>query len=58
MKQVFEDVLVCSHCGGPRNLIALPTDGLLVRKILEHLGLSTEPLPLAPARAPLETEPA
>jgi hypothetical protein len=57
MKRVFAiDVLVCPHCGGPRKLIALLTDGLVVRKILTHLGLSTEPPALAPARAPPEPE--
>ncbi|MCI0563428.1 MAG: hypothetical protein MN733_33550, partial [Nitrososphaera sp.] len=33
------DVLTCSWCGGKRKLIALITDGAVVRKILEHLGL-------------------
>ena len=57
MKRVFAiDVLVCPHCEGPRKLIALLTDGLVVRKILTHLGLSTEPPALAPARAPPEPE--
>lgn len=57
MKRVFAiDVLVCPHCAGTRKLIALLTDGLVVRKILAHLGLSTEPPPLAPARAPPEHE--
>ena len=57
MKRVSAiDVLVCPHCGGVRNLIALLSDGLVVRKILAQLGLSTEPPPLAPARAPLEPE--
>ncbi|MBK7645263.1 MAG: transposase [Planctomycetes bacterium] len=57
MKRVFEiDVLVCPHCGGRRKLIAFLTDGLVVRKILAHLGLSTEPPVLAPARAPPEPE--
>ncbi len=50
------DVLVCPHCGGRRKLIAFLTDGLVVRKILAHLGLSTEPPVLAPARAPPEPE--
>jgi len=49
-------VLTCPHCGGPRKLIALINDGLVVRKILEHLGLATEPPPMAPARAPPEPE--
>ena len=53
LKRVFAiDALTCPWCGGPRKLIALLTDGLVVRRILEHLRLPTEPLPLAPARAP------
>ena len=57
MKRVFAlDVLVCPHCSGPRKLIALLTDGLVVRKILAHLGLPTEPPALAPARAPPELQ--
>ena len=50
------DVLTCPHCAGPRKLIALINDGLVVRKILAHLGLPTEPPPMAPARAPPEPE--
>jgi len=50
MKRVFAlDVLVCPHCGGPRRLIAPLTDGLIVRKILTHLGLSTAPGEARPA---------
>lgn len=52
MKRVFEiDVLVCPHCKGQRKLIAFLTDGPVVRKILLHLGLDSEPPHLAPARA-------
>jgi hypothetical protein len=52
MKRVFEiDVLVCPYCEGKRKLIAFLTDGLVVRKILDHLGLDSEPPILAPARA-------
>ena len=51
MKRVFEiDVLVCPHCGGMRKLIALLTDGFVVRKILLHLGFDSEPPLPAPAR--------
>ena len=51
MKRVFEiDVLVCPHCEGQRELIAFLTDGLVVRKILLHLGLDSEPPIQAPAR--------
>jgi hypothetical protein len=57
MKHVFAiDVLVCPHCTGTRRLIALLTDGLVVRKILKHLGIQSEPPRLAPARAPPELE--
>jgi hypothetical protein len=50
------DVLTRPNCGGPRKLIALINDGLVVRKILTHLQLPTEPPALAPARAPPEPE--
>jgi len=57
LKRVFAiDVHTCPYWGGPRKLIALINDGLVVRKILVHLELSTEPPPLAPARAPPEAE--
>jgi len=53
LKRVFEiDVLTCPWCGGQRRLIALITDGQVVRRILEHLGLPTAAPVLAPARAP------
>jgi hypothetical protein len=48
------DALNCPWCGGQRRLIALLTDGLVVRHMLAHLGLPTEPPLLAPARAPPE----
>jgi hypothetical protein len=52
MKRVFEfDVLVCPYCEGQRKLIAFLTDGSVVRKILLHLGLDSEPPHQAPARA-------
>ena len=51
LQRVFSiDVLHCRHCGGRRKLIALITDGVVVRKILDHLGLPTEPPILARAR--------
>ena len=53
LKRVFEiDVLTCTYCGGKRKLIALLTDGAVVRSILEHLGLPSEAPTLAPARSP------
>jgi hypothetical protein len=53
LKRVFAiDVLTCPDCGGLRKLIALIHDGPVVKRILTHLGLPTEPPELAPARAP------
>ena len=53
MKRVFDvDVLQCHHCGNRRQLIALISQPSVIRRILEHLGLSADPPPLAPARAP------
>ena len=53
MKRVFAlDVLKCERCGGRRELIALIRDPFVARAILEHLGLPSEPPPLAPPRAP------
>ena len=43
-------------CGEKRKLIALITDGNVVRRILEHLGLPTAAPALAPARSPPELE--
>ena len=52
LQRVFSiDVLRCKHCGARRKLIALISDGVVVRKILDHLGLPTEPPRLASARA-------
>jgi len=57
LERVFEiDVLTCPWCGGKRKLIALLTDGKVVRRILEHLGLPTAAPALAPARSPPELE--
>jgi hypothetical protein len=57
LKRVFEiDVLTCPWCGGKRELIALITDGTVIRRILEHLGLPNAAPALAPARSPPELE--
>jgi len=53
MKRVhLLDVLNCDFCGGRRKVLAFLTDPHVIRKILDHLGLATEPPPLAPVRAP------
>jgi hypothetical protein len=55
LKRVFSiDVFVCPDCAGPRRVIATITDGPIVRKILEHLGLDADPPTMAPARLPCE----
>ena len=51
LKRVFAiDVLECPNCGGRRKLIAFISDGVVVRKILDHLGVPSEPPRLTPAR--------
>ncbi len=53
MRRVFEiDVLHCDRCGGTRKLIALITEPRVVRRILCHLELPSEPPPMANARPP------
>ncbi len=53
MRRVFEiDVLHCGRCGRERKLIALITSPLVVRRILRHLELPSEPPPVAAARPP------
>lgn len=57
LKRVFaEDVLVCPRCEGPMRLIAVLTDPEIVRGVLRHLGLPTDPPTVAPARAPPQAE--
>ena len=46
------DVLRCEHCGERRKLIALITNLIVARRILSHLGLDSEPPPIANARPP------
>ena len=46
------DVLTCSKCGGRRRIIAYITEPPVVRAILDHLGLPSRALPIAPARDP------
>jgi hypothetical protein len=37
------DPLVCTRCGQKMQMIAFLTDQLSIRRILDHLGLSTPP---------------
>jgi hypothetical protein len=53
LRRVFwSDVLLCTHCGGPRRLLAAIHDPESIRRVLSAMGLPTEVPVLAPARAP------
>jgi hypothetical protein len=55
MRRTFGyDVMACLHCGGRMKLIAMIEDPVVIAKILNHLGLPTEPPVAKPARAPPE----
>jgi hypothetical protein len=55
LKRVFlDDVLACP-CGGCRRIVSDVQERSAVVAILAHLGLPTEPLPIARARDPAET---
>jgi hypothetical protein len=56
MRVWSKDVLKCPRCGSRRLMLAAITGGTTIRRLLAHLGLSTEPLPVAPAREPLQLE--
>jgi hypothetical protein len=44
--------LLCPMCGGQMRLIAFITEGMQIRKILDHIGVDSEPPYIAPARGP------
>jgi len=53
LARVFSiDVLACSRCNGPLKIIAAITDPGALRRILDHLGLPTDPPQPHPARPP------
>ena len=53
MARVFGvNVLRCPKCGGECRVIACIDDPPVIRKILNHMGLSAQPIELAPARGP------
>ena len=39
-------------CGGQMRLIAFITEGAQIRKILEYIGVDSEPPHISPARGP------
>ena len=42
--------LLCPLCGGQMRLIAFITEGAQIRRILDHIGVDTEPPHISPAR--------
>ena len=40
-------------CGGNMRTIAFITEGVQIRRVLEHRGVATQPPRIAPARGPL-----
>jgi hypothetical protein len=44
--------LLCPLCGGQMRLIAFVTEGRQIRRILDHIGMDSEPPHIAPARGP------
>jgi hypothetical protein len=50
------DVLECPDCGGRLRFVVAILLSSTIRRILRHLGLSSDPVQLAPARAPPELD--
>ena len=50
------DVLQCPNCGGRLRFVAAIMMSSAIRRILRHLGLPSDPVELAPARAPPEPD--
>ncbi len=44
--------LLCPLCGGQMRLIAFITEGVQIRKILDHIGVDSQPPQISPARGP------
>jgi len=57
LKRVFlTDVLTCPRCQGRMKILAVITESSAIRKILDHLGISTEAPSRALARPPPQAE--
>ena len=44
--------LLCPNCGGQMRLIAFITEGSQIKKILDHIGVDSDPPHISPARGP------
>ena len=56
MRRVGHEVLTCPRCDGTMKLLQVVEDPVVIERILIHLGLPTTLPPVAPARAPPETD--
>jgi hypothetical protein len=56
LKRVFDVDIICGRCGAKMHRISHIDDPETIAKILDHLGLPTEPPRKAPARAPPQCE--
>ena len=53
LKRIFAiDVEICPKCQGPVKIIAAVEDPVVIKKILEHLGLASTPPKILPATGP------
>jgi len=53
LKRVFNiDITVCPKCRGQIKIISAIEDPKVIKKILNHMGLSATPPRLEPARGP------
>jgi len=53
LRRVFGDqVTQCPHCGDALRVLAFITDRTVTAHILNHLGLTSAAVPIAPARGP------
>ena len=53
LRRVFgDDVTQCPRCGDALRVLAFITDLRVTARILEHLGLTSDAVPIAPSRAP------
>ncbi len=50
------DALECPKCHGRLRVLAVITERLQIARVLEHIGLPTEAMPLTRARDPTEDE--
>lgn len=57
LRRVFDiDISQCTRCNGKMRAISVILDTETITKILDHIGLPTEPPQIAPARPPPQSE--